>query len=152
MKFETRCTIPADPGPAWDLLMDIPRAAPFVPGLQEIVLEGPGHYRVTLKARVGPMGLNFSGTISVLQQDRDQGEALLRVEGSDRRVGGAFRADMTVTVKPISAGESELAIFADTAFMGKLGELGQPIIRRKAATTIEQFAKNLAKHLDATAD
>lgn len=65
--------------------------------------------RLMLEARVGPMGLNFSGTISVLQQDRTQGEARFRVEGSDRRVS-------------------------------------------EAATTIEQFAKNLAKHLDATAD
>jgi carbon monoxide dehydrogenase subunit G len=98
------------------------------------------------------MGLNFSGTISVVQQDRDQGEAHFRVEGSDRRVGGGFRAEMIVTLQPMGPGQSELTIATDTVFMGKLGELGQPVIRRKAVSTIEQFAKNLARRLNAATE
>ena len=37
-----------------------------------------------------------------------------------------------------------MTISTDTAFMGALGTLGQPIIRRKAAATVEEFARNLA--------
>jgi len=33
----------------------------------------------------------------------------------------------------------------DATFMGKLGELGQPVIRHKARTTMDGFARNLAK-------
>ena len=50
---------------------------------------------------------------------------------------------MKVTAK--SPDETELEIMADTTFMGRLGELGQPIIRRKARNTLEEFSKNLNK-------
>ena len=54
---------------------------------------------------------------------------------------------MTLKVTPKTAKESELEIKADTTFMGRLGELGQPIIRRKARNTLEDFTKNLTKLL-----
>ena len=33
--------------------------------------------------------------------------------------------------------------------MGRLGELGQPLIRRKAQSTIEEFARNVSRELAA---
>jgi carbon monoxide dehydrogenase subunit G len=49
----------------------------------------------------------------------------------------------------MSSAETELFIETDTTFMGRLGELGQPVIRRKAQSTIEEFARNLARQLEA---
>jgi hypothetical protein len=40
-----------------------------------------------------------------------------------------------------------MVIVSYTVFMGKIGELGQPIIRRKANSTLEDFARNLAKQV-----
>ena len=52
---------------------------------------------------------------------------------------------MTVRLKSSSPTETELDIETDTTFMGRLGELGQPVIRRKAQSTIEEFARNLSR-------
>ena len=52
---------------------------------------------------------------------------------------------MKVTSKTVD--ESELEIKSDTTFMGRLGELGQPIIRRKARNTLEDFVKNISNLL-----
>jgi hypothetical protein len=49
---------------------------------------------------------------------------------------------------PQSDNQTELTIISDTTFMGRLGELGQPIIRRKASATMEAFARNLAQQID----
>jgi hypothetical protein len=48
-------------------------------------------------------------------------------------------------ITSISPEETEMLIVSDTVFMGKIGELGQPIIRRKANSTLQDFARNLAK-------
>ncbi len=128
--------------------MDIPRTAFCVPGLQELEPGEDGTFRATLQARVGPISLTFSGTIQLLEQDPDHYLARFRVQGSDRRVGGSFQTNMTVRLIPLGPDKTQLEISADTTFMGKLGELGQPIIRRKTAATIDQFAKNLARQLD----
>ena len=132
---------------AWALLLDIPQVAPCIPGVQDVESDGENQFKAVMQVRVGPVRLNFSGTINILEQDREKGEAHFRVEAADRKVGGSIRADMTMQLNELSADESELVIVTDTVFMGKIGELGQPIIRRKAKATLEDFAKNLAKQV-----
>ena len=43
----------------------------------------------------------------------------------------------------LSSEETELALSSDLTFMGKLGEMGRPLIRKKAETTMEEFTRNL---------
>ena len=148
MKLEIRSVVPASRDATWALVMDIPRAAACLPGITEVTPDGEGRYQATLQARVGPMGMNLSGTITVLSQDADSGQARFLVEANDRRVGGGVKTDMTMRVTAQSPNETELEIVSDTTFMGRLGELGQPIIRRKARNTMEEFARNLSKLLE----
>ena len=148
MKLEIRSVVPASREATWALVMDIPRAASCIPGIKDVTPDGEGRYQATLQARVGPMGMTLSGTITVLSQDAEAGEALFLVEANDRRVGGGVKTDMTMKVTARSPNETELEIISDTTFMGRLGELGQPIIRRKARNTLEEFARNLSKLLE----
>ena len=135
--------MPANWEDTWAVVMDVPKAASCIPGITEITLDGEGRYQATLQARVGPMGINLKGTITVLSQDAASGEAAFLVEANDRRVGGGVKTNMTMKLNAKTTDESELEIIADTTFMGRLGELGQPIIRRKARNTLEDFMKNL---------
>lgn len=144
MKLENRCLIPATQSTTWDLLMDVPTAVALVPGVERVTPEGEDRYLATMKVSVGPMRLNFSGTIQLLEQDPGKGEAKFQVEAADRRVGGSLRSEMVVRLSTQPGGQTELLIETDVAFMGKLGELGQPIIRRKAASAMNDFVRNLS--------
>ena len=148
MELEIRSIVPASRDATWALVMDIPKAASCIPGIKQVTPDGEGRYNATLDAKVGPMGMNLSGTITVLFQDSDAGEARFLVEANDRRVGGGVKTDMTMRVTAQSPNETELEIVSDTTFMGRLGELGQPIIRRKARNTLEEFSRNLSKLLE----
>ena len=147
MKVEIVSVVPASREATWALVMDIPRAASCIPGLKDITPDGEARYQATLQAKVGPMGMNLSGVITVLSQDAESGEAHFLVEANDRRVGGGVKTNMSMKVTAKSPTETELEIVADTTFMGRLGELGQPLIRRKARNTLEDFSKNLSKLL-----
>ena len=147
MKVEIVSVVPASREATWALVMDIPKAASCIPGLKDITPDGEARYQATLQAKVGPMGMNLSGVITVLSQDAESGEAHFLVEANDRRVGGGVKTNMSIKVTAKSPTETELEIVADTTFMGRLGELGQPLIRRKARNTLEDFSKNLSKIL-----
>ena len=147
MKLENRCLVPADIQRTWELLMDIPRAAACVPGMEEVVQEEDGSYRASMRVRVGPMGLTLAGTLRVLEQDSAKGEARFLIEASDRKVGGAVRADLLIQLRSEEKNQTELVLNTDTTFIGRLGELGQPLIRRKANNTMQDFARNLAQQL-----
>ena len=144
MKLENRCVVPADRETAWNLVMDLPRVAPCVPGLSSLEADGDDRYTGTLQAQAGPMRVNLAGSVRIMAQDADKGEAQFLLEAADRRIGGSVKTTMTLQLAPTEDGRTELTIATDTAFMGALGTLGQPIIRRKAAATVEEFAKNLA--------
>tara|TARA_B100000029_G_scaffold47111_1_gene43265 strand:- start:2650 stop:3099 length:450 start_codon:yes stop_codon:yes gene_type:complete len=148
LKLENKSLVPADKDTTWALVMDIPRAASCIPGVKEVTPDGEGGYQATLQARIGPMGMNLSGKITIVSQDAEVGEAVFLVEANDRRVGGGVKTDMTMRLTAQSATETELEIISDTTFMGRLGELGQPLIRRKARNTLEEFGKNLVKLLE----
>ena len=145
MELENHCLIPADRETTWALIMDIPKAASAVPGLQNLTPEGEDRYVGTIQVRMGPIRLNLAGSVQLLEQDQEKGEAALLVEASDRRMGGSVRTNLKIKLVPQGDSQTELAINSDTTFMGKLGELGQPIIRRKASSTIEEFASNLTR-------
>jgi len=147
MKLENRCLVPADIQRTWELLMDIPRAAACVPGMEEVVQEEDGSYKASMRVRVGPMGLTLAGTLRVLEQDSAKGEARFLIEASDRKVGGAVRADLLIQLRSEGKNQTELVLNTDTTFIGRLGELGQPLIRRKANNTMQDFARNLAQQL-----
>jgi carbon monoxide dehydrogenase subunit G len=108
------------------------------------------NYQGTMRVRVGPATLNFSGTILVIERDRDRWHAAMRLDGADRRVGGAVHAAMTMDLVEAAPQETELVIASDISFLGKLGELGQPVIRRKADSVIQEFARNLRQALAAS--
>ncbi len=150
MRLENRCLVPADRDTTWELVMDLPRVAPCVPGLSELESDGEDGYKGVLQAQAGPMRVNLAGSVKVVSQDATKGEAQFLLEAADRRIGGSVKTSMTLQLAPTDDGKTELTINTDTAFMGALGTLGQPIIRRKAAATVEEFAKNLAGMVEST--
>src|SRR5215510_16376033 len=46
---------------------------------------------------------------------------------------------------------TELAVEAQTRFLGKLGEFGQPVIRKQADAIIAEFARNVASYFHSMA-
>ena len=150
MKLENQCVVPADWDATWDLLMEIPTAAALVPGVDEVTIREDGCFDARMQVRVGPMRLRFSGTVQLLEKDRERGEARFQVEAADRQVGGSVKADLTMQLDRQSESETGVSISTDVAFMGKLGELGQPLVRRKAAATLQDFARNLSNRIKET--
>ncbi len=147
MKFNQRAVIAVAREPLWDFLMDVPKVAQSLPGVEKIEQLDPDTYQGTLKVRVGPISINLQGKIVVEQRDRDNWRATLRADASDRMAAGAVRAKTSMELKDLSATETELLVDTDVSIMGKIGEFGQPIIRRKADAMLKQFVENIKKQL-----
>ncbi len=142
MNFEHKIDIDAAREQVWAVLSDFPRAASLIPDVSDVAELDDGSYQGTMRVRIGPIGLNLAGTVDV-EQDESQGRWNMRATASDRRVGGGVRASIEVVLIERDGDKSELNVKADLQFMGRLGELGQPLIKRKADSTIEAFAENL---------
>jgi carbon monoxide dehydrogenase subunit G len=140
--FSQECVVPLDCERLWDFLMDVPKVAHCVPGVESLEAAEPGAYKGSLRVQVGPIRLLLQGTMTVEEQDRNAWRARMRADANDRRVGGGVRARLSLTLAPVVSG-TRLHIETDLTVLGKIGEFGQPIIKKKADTLLEEFARNL---------
>ena len=145
MKTEHRFAAPANKEQVWELMLDMPRVGRCFPGVKEVEADGDQSYKGTMQVRVGPVSLNITGTMVVTGMDKDLWQASMKVEGADRRLGGGVSGEMLVNLTDLSDSETEVVVTSDISFMGKLGELGQPIIRKKADSILREFADNISR-------
>ena len=148
MTFTQECVVPVERERLWDFLMEVPKVAHCVPGVESVEAVDGHAYKGSLKVRVGPIRLSLEGTMTIEGQDRSLWRARMRAEANDRRLGGGIRARMSLALTPAEGG-TRLQIETDLAVLGKIGEFGQPIIRKKADALLEEFAKNLRSALGA---
>jgi carbon monoxide dehydrogenase subunit G len=147
VKFSQRVVIPVAREPLWDFLMDVPKVARSLPGVEAVNRIDDDNYQGTLKVRVGPISLNLQGKIIVEERSRENWRAALRAEASDRMAAGAVKGKTTMQLKEIGPKETELVVETDVNILGKIGEFGQPIIRKKADQMLQEFVGNIKKQL-----
>jgi len=146
VNFEQRCTIPAAREELWDFLLDLPQMARCVPGAEEVVAAGDGEYTGRLRVKIGPIQLALQGAMKILERDREHWKAVARAEAKDRRVGGGANITGNMTLLKSGPSATELIIQGQVRFLGKLGEFGEPIIRKQADAVAATFMRNVMAH------
>src|SRR5437879_86205 len=96
MNFDLRSTLPVERARLWDFLMDVPRMATCVPGMETVTPRNSDEYEGRMRVRVGPIGLSLEGVMTVQERDAAGGRATVRAEANDRRVGGGLHATATM--------------------------------------------------------
>jgi len=149
VKFTQSAQIPVAREPLWNFLMDVPKVAKSLPGVESVSQIDDTTYEGALKVRVGPIALNLKGKIVMEEKDKQNWRALLRAEAKDRMAAGAVNGKSSMVLKEISADQTELLVETDVNILGKIGEFGQPIIRKKADAMLKEFVENIKKQLTA---
>jgi carbon monoxide dehydrogenase subunit G len=147
MIVDQRVTINAPIDRAWDFLMDVPAVSKCVPGVESIQEIDKDNYIGALKVRVGPIGVKLEGKVTVAERDAEQKRAQLNVEAADRRIRGAVNGKTTMHLEEVENG-TDLVVHTDVSILGKLGEFGQAVMRKKADQIIRQFAQNVSRELE----
>ena len=70
--------------PLWDFLMDVPKVAKSLPGVESVSKIDDTTYEGALTVRVGPIKLNLQGKIILEEQNKNDWRAALRAEAKDR--------------------------------------------------------------------
>jgi carbon monoxide dehydrogenase subunit G len=151
MNFEQTCTIPVPVERLWDFMIDAPAVGACMPGIESFTEVGPDQYAGKVKIKVGPIALRMEGSVAVTERNRDTWTARMRAEGQDKRVFGGVKADLTMTLVPAGAASTGLVVRTDATVLGKLGEFGQPMMKKTADRILAQFVDNIVAKLAAGA-
>lgn len=151
MEFTFEAPLPASPAQVWAELTDILQVAQCVPGVSSVVQEEDGGYSGTIRVRVGPVGLQLSGTMVIEEMAEAQYRLVMACQAKDRKIPGGVRTRTVARLAEHEAG-CQLQVETEAAILGKLGEFGQPVIRRQTAKVMQAFVANLSERLQATGD
>lgn len=146
LKFEQTIQLDAAPDRVWAFVMDVPSVAKCLPGVESVEPMGDDKYKVVIKVRVGPIGLTLASELSIVEKDEVGRNATLRVDAADKRVGGAVKSTMSMKLTPDGTG-TQMEVVTDAQVMGRIGDFGQPVIRKKADQMLQEVAVNLRKAL-----
>jgi carbon monoxide dehydrogenase subunit G len=147
MILDQQITIPAPVDRVWAFMMDIPAVSRCVPGVESFEAIDPDTYEGALKVKVGPISVRLQGRVVVAERDRESLRSRLEVSAAERRIASTVNAKATMTLVERSATETDVLIHTEASILGKLGEFGQAVMRRKADQVIGEFARNMSREL-----
>lgn len=140
MQIENSFVVSVPPPRVWDLLLDVTRVAQCMPGaeLTEVIDDRTWKGRVRL--RLGPVSMNYSGTVVMTERDDAAYSVVLRAEG--RETGGKGNAAATVRsrVEPTADGGSRVQISQDLQLSGAAAQFGNRMIQDVSTRLTQQFA------------
>ena len=150
MEFENTFVVDAPMEEVWDLLLDVERIAPCMPGAQVLEQTGDDVYKVAVKIKLGPMTMNYKGDVEIVDKDAGSHQATMRAKAKEARGQGTASANMRMALRPAEGG-TEASILTEMQMCGKAAAMGQGVIKDVAATLTDTFAQNVAKLVEAPA-
>lgn len=147
MILDQTVTVQAPVERVWEFMMDVPAVSRCVPGVESFEQLDADTYQGALKVKVGPIGVRLQGKVTVAERDRENLRSRLDVTAAEKRIASTVNAKATMTLVPKGDAETEVRIHTDAAILGKLGEFGQAVMRRKANQVMAEFAANMSREL-----
>ena len=141
MKIEDEFRVPVPVEQAWNVLLDVERIAPCMPGAQLQEIEGD-EYRGIVKVKVGPITAQYKGAARITEADEANRRIVIAAEGRDTRGQGNASATVTATLTADGAG-TVVVIDTDLTVTGKVAQFGRGVMAEVSSKLLAQFAESL---------
>ena len=126
---------------AWDVLTDVARIAPCMPGAELTEVDGDT-YHGRVKIKVGPITAQYKGRASFAAKDEAARRVVLKASGRDTRGQGTAAATVTAAMAE-EAGSTTVSIVTDLSVSGRVAQFGRGVMADVSARLLEQFVHNL---------
>ena len=150
MRIDNSFDVAASPDAAWQLLMDVPRVIPCMPGATLTETVDDDHWKATMAVKLGPIGLNFLTEVAREAADAGERRAVLSARAREAKGRGGAQATITSTLAEQEGG-TRVDIATDLALTGPVAQYGRGMVQSVAAQLTAQFAACLQEQLEPAA-
>ncbi len=149
IEMDNSFTVPVPPEQAWDVLLDVERIAPCMPGASVTSVDGD-EINGQVKVKLGPLSLSYKGTAKFIDKDQAGHAITLEASGKETRGAGTASANVQATLKSGDAsGTTLVAIHTSLSVTGKPAQFGRSLLPEVSGKLIDQFAANLEAMINA---
>ena len=150
MQLEHQFTVPVPVAQAWDVLLDVERIAPCMPGATVESFDGETiHGRV--KVKVGPIQVTYAGTAKFTEKDESALRAVIDASAKEARGPGTAVATITAQLSD-REGTTDVTVTTDLQITGKPAQFGRGVMVEVGNKLLGRFADCLADELGAGAE
>jgi uncharacterized protein len=143
IELDNTFTVPAPPEQTWDVLLDVERIAPCMPGASVLSVDGD-EIQGQVKVKLGPLSLTYKGTAKFTEKDQESHTIAIEANGKETRGAGTASANVTATLKPGDTGaEAVVSIHTSLNVTGRPAQFGRSLLPEVSGKLIQQFATNL---------
>jgi uncharacterized protein len=145
VKINNEFTVSVPVEQAWDVMLDLERVAPCLPGA---AIQGSedDEYQGTMKVKIGPITANYKGTVKVEEADEENHRAVMQATGRDARGQGTASATIVSTLQE-EGDETRVKVETDMKLTGRAAQFGRGIAQDVATKMLTQFAECLEREL-----
>jgi uncharacterized protein len=147
MKLENEFTVPAPIEQAWDVLLDMERVAPCLPGAA-LESSGGDEHVGTMTIKVGPITARYRGTVRVEEADEAARRTVMRAEAKDQRGQGTAAATITSSMETVPDG-TRVRVQTEMRVTGPVAQFGRGVMQDVSAKLMRRFAECLAEEIAA---
>ncbi len=141
MNISGEITVPAPRAAVFAKLRDAPFFASCVDGVKDLKELDATHYDAVLETKVAYMKFTFKVTVELTRiAEPDTIEA--RIEGTPLGLVGRLTATSRTHLSE-AGGETRVSYSIDSTLAGKLGSIGQPVLKAKAKDMEKKFTERL---------
>lgn len=148
MEIESSFEVPVAPEEAWQLLNDVPRVIPCMPGaaLDEVV--DANTFKITMHVKLGPAAFQFAGDVTREESDPEARSTTMTAKARDTKGRGMANARIESTMEATEGG-TVVRIVTDLHLQGTIATMGRGVVQPVAGQMVSQFAACIAKQLQA---
>jgi carbon monoxide dehydrogenase subunit G len=147
MNVSGEFTIKAPREEVFNTLRDASSFVRFVDGVHDLKEIDANRYEAVFETKVAYMKFKFNVTVELTRIEAP-GVIEARIEGTPLGIVGRLTAKSTTTLT--EAGDETKVVYAvESTLAGKLGSIGQPVLRAKAKDMEKIFANRLRAHFAA---
>jgi carbon monoxide dehydrogenase subunit G len=145
IELDNSFTVPVPPEKAWDVLLDVERIAPCMPGASVLSISDDGNeIEGQVKVKLGPLSLAYKGTAKFTNKDVEKHTIAIEATGKETRGAGTASANVQAVLKPGDAtGSTLVSIHTSLNVTGRPAQFGRSLLPEVSGKLIAQFASNL---------
>jgi uncharacterized protein len=146
LKLQNEIEVSAPPDDLFDVLADVERVAPCMPGAEVLEKTGDRSYRVGIKVRLGPVSMQYRGDVEIDDVDDSAHSAKMHARATEAR--GQGTANATVSMKLDERDSATHAVLhTDMRLSGRAAAMGGGMVKDVSAKMVETFAGNVQEML-----
>jgi carbon monoxide dehydrogenase subunit G len=146
VKLENSFEVTASPEAAWDLLMDVPRVIPCMPGAELVETVDDSHWKARMRVKLGPISLSFLTDVTHEEVDEVGRRVVLAARAREERGRGAATATIESSLAS-AEGRTQVTTVTDLALTGKAAQFGRGLVQDVSAQLLGSFADCLEQQL-----